>query len=321
MITTKIMGTGSFLPEQAVTNEELSRLMDTSDEWIRSRTGIRERRIAVRESTSHMAILAAQKALESAGILAEELDIIVVATSSPDQHFPSTACEVQKAIGAIYGAAYDISAACSGFLFALNTVHGFFKAGIYQTGLVIGVDALSRLVDWTDRSTCVLFGDGAGAAVVQAKDTGIRHMIMRSDGRRGQVLECKLPVGGNLLTKAAGETGYIAMDGQAVFKFAVKTVPECIKQLLEESHTKISQIKYFMLHQANCRIIEAVAKRLEVSPELFPTNLEWYGNTSGASIPVLLDEWNRAGKLQRGDLLVLAGFGAGLTWGATLLEW
>lgn len=321
-MTTRIIGTGSAVPEQVVTNDDLSKVVDTSDEWIRPRTGIRERRIASADSgTTDLAAQAAKRALEQSGVKPEELDIIVLATSSADQCFPSGACEVQAEIGAVNAVAFDVSAACSGFIFALNTVHSFFKAGIYRTGLVIGADTLSKLIDWNDRSTCVLFGDGAGAAVVRAEETGIIHMVMGADGARGNVLECGGRTTGNFLTGKKPELGYMTMNGQEVFKFAVKTVPEAIRKTLDESGTDISEIKYFILHQANYRIFESIAKRLKIPMEKFPMNLERYGNTSGASIPILLDEMNRAGKLKPGDKLILSGFGAGLTWGATLLEW
>ena len=217
--------------------------------------------------------------------------------------------------------AYDISAACSGFIFALNTVHSFIQAGIYKTGLIVGADTLSKLVDWNDRGTCVLFGDGAGAAVVQAADTGVMSMSMGSDGVKGHVLACKARTVGNFLTEGKPELGFMTMDGQEVFKFAVKKVPECVRQVLNESGTDIEDIKYFIMHQANYRIFESIAKRLKVSVDRMPMNIDRYGNTSGASIPLILDELNQAGKLNRGDKLVFAGFGAGLTWGAPLMEW
>jgi len=321
-MTTKIIGTGSAVPDQVVTNDDLARIVDTSDEWIRTRTGIRERRIASEQSgTSDLAAEAAREALKSAGVAPEELDIIILATSSADCCMPSGACEVQAAIGAFHAVAFDISAACSGFVFALNTVHSFFQAGIYKTGLVIGADTLSKLIDWKDRSTCVLFGDGAGAAVVRADESGRLYMTMGADGSRGSALECGGRTTGNFLTGKQPELGYMTMDGQEVFKFAVKRVPEAIKKVLAESGTDINEIKYFILHQANYRIFESIAKRLNLPMEKFPVNLDRYGNTSGATIPLLLDEMNREGKLQRGDKLILAGFGAGLTWGATLLEW
>ncbi|WP_394524134.1 beta-ketoacyl-ACP synthase III [Lacrimispora sp. JR3] len=321
-MTIKIIGTGSAVPEQVVTNDDLAKIVDTNDEWIRTRTGIEERRIASAGSgTSHMATEAAKKALAQAGISAKDLDIIIFATSTPDCCFPSGACEVQAAIGADKAVAFDISAACSGFIFALHTVHSFFKAGIYQTGLVIGADTLSKIIDWQDRSTCVLFGDGAGAAVVRAEEHGTLHMTMGSDGSKASALACTARTTDSFLTGKKPELGYMTMDGQEVFKFAVKTVPEAIRTVLSEGGTHIDEIKYFVLHQANYRIFESIAKRLKISMEKFPTNLERFGNTSGATIPILLDEMNREGKLERGDKIVLAGFGAGLTWGATLLEW
>lgn len=320
-MTTRIIGTGSYVPAQIVTNDDLSRVVETSDEWIRSRTGIGERRIATTDSTSDMAAKAAQNALEQAGVSPEEIDLILLATSSPDFCFPNGACEVQAKLGAVHAACYDISAACTGFVFALNTAHAFLSAGIYKTALVIGSDVLSKLVDWSDRGTCVLFGDGSGAAVVRADETGIIGINMHSDGKKGGVLTCGSRSNGNFLLGTKPELGYMTMDGQEVFKFAVKKVPECIRQLLEETNTPVEDIKYFIIHQANYRIIESIAKRLNVGLDKFPVNMEHYGNTSGASVPLLLDEVNRAGKLNRGDKLVFAGFGAGLTWGATLLEW
>lgn len=260
-------------------------------------------------------------AIEQSGIKPEELDIIVLATSSGDCCFPNGACEVQAAVGAVNAVAFDISAACSGFVFALNTVHSFLSAGIYRTGLVIGADTLSKLVDWNDRSTCVLFGDGAGAAVVRAEGTGVIGLTMGADGTKGDVLKCGGRTTGNFLTGKKPELGYMSMDGQEVFRFAVKTVPEAIKKTLAGSGTELEEIKYFILHQSNYRISESIAKRLKLPMDKFPANLERYGNTSGASVPILLDELNREGKLKPGDKLLLAGFGAGLTWGTTLLEW
>ena len=319
----KIIGTGSFVPEHAVTNDDLAAIVDTSDEWIRTRTGIRERRISEGEGTSRMAAEAAKRALENAGIKAEELDMILLGTSTPDCCFPSGACEVQAEIGAVNAAAYDLSAACSGFIFALNTAYSFLAAGLYRTILVIGADCLSKIVDWSDRSTCVLFGDGAGAAVVRAEEgDGSRfHMLMGSDGQRGPVLACTSRTVGNFRTGTKPQLGYMTMDGQEVFKFAVKKVPEIIEQVTEEAGVSLEDVRWFILHQANYRISESIAKRLKVSMDRIPMNIESYGNTSAATVPVLLDEMNRQGKLKKGDLLVLAGFGGGLTWGATLFTW
>lgn len=321
-MTTRIIGTGSYAPERIVTNDDLSKFMDTDDEWIRSRSGIRERRISTGESTSDLASKAAELALEHAGVSSEEIDIIIVATSTADYCLPCAACDVQAAIGAVNAVAYDISAACSGFVFALNTVHGFIKSGIYKTGLIIGVDVLSRIMNWSDRGTCVLFGDGGGAAVVRAEETGgIQHMIMGSDGTKGPVLECGSKKVANYLTGIQPQTPYVTMDGKEVFKFAVKKVPSIILQVLEEGGVKIDDIRYFILHQANSRIFESISKRLNISMDRIPMNLDRYANTSAGTIPLILDELNRGGKLNRGDKLVIAGFGAGLTWGATLLEW
>lgn len=320
-MTTKIIGTGSYVPELVVTNDDLAKVVETSDEWIRSRTGIRERRIAEHMGTSELAAKAAEAALLNAGLAAEDVDIIILATSSGDNCMPNGACEVQNAIGARNAVAFDINAACTGFVYALNTMHGFLKSGLYKTGLVIGADAMSKLMDWTDRGTCVLFGDGAGAVVVRAEETGLVHMVMGSDGSKGHALACKSRTLENFSTGKRPELGYMTMDGQEVFKFAVKRVPECICQVLEESHTHSDEIKFFVMHQANYRIFESIAKRLKISMDRIPMNMDRYGNTSGASIPLILDEINREGKLQPGDKLILSGFGAGLTWGAVLLEW
>lgn len=320
-MTSRIIGTGSYAPEQIVTNDDLAKIVETSDEWITSRTGIRERRIGLDEGTAFMASEAGKRAVENAGIQAEEIDLILVGTSSPDHCFPSVACEVQAAIGAVNAAAMDISAACTGFLFSLATAQAYISAGIYKTVLVIGADCLSKLTDWTDRGTCVLFGDGAGAAVVRAEETGVIHTVMGADGQKGPVLSCVARSEGNFLNGKTPQLGYMEMNGQEVFKFAVKKVPECVLQVLNEANVSPDEVTYFILHQANFRICESVAKRLKQPLEKVPMNIEKYGNTSAATVPILLDELNRAGKLVRGDKLVLSGFGGGLTWGATLLEW
>lgn len=318
---TKIIGTGSCLGDHTVTNDDLAGIVETSDEWIKSRTGISKRQINTKYKTWEMAARAALSACDNAGITPADLDFIVVATTTPDCCFPSVACQVQGAIGALKATAFDLSAACTGFIFALNTVYGLFHTGTFRYGLVIGVDDLSKTLDWTDRSTCVLFGDGAGAVVAEAADQGAYCCITGSDGSKSEVLTCTARTGGNFLTGQRPELGYLYMDGQAVFKFAVKKVPENIHQVLETAGLKPEQIKYYVLHQANRRIIESVAKRLKEPMDKFPMNMERYGNTSAATIPVLLDELNREQKLNRGDLIILAGFGAGLTWGATLIEW
>lgn len=320
-MTARIAGIGICVPENIITNDDLAKIVDTNDEWIRSRTGICERRISTEDGTSALAAKAAKKALEAAGVSPEEIDILILGTSSPDYNYPSGACEVQAAIGAVNAVAFDISAACAGFIFAMEIVQGFFQAGIYKTALIIGSETLSKVTDWSDRGTCVLFGDGAGAVVVQAADRGVIGVKMHSDGTKGGVLTCGARTNGNFLLGKKPELGYMTMDGQEVFKFAVKKVPEIIKELLEENRTSLEEIRYFVLHQANYRIIESVAKRLKADISKFPANMEHYGNTSGGSIPLLLDEMNRKGMLAPGDKIVLSGFGAGLTWGATLVEW
>lgn len=320
-MTARIIGTGSAVPEQIVTNEDLSKIVETSDEWISSRSGIKERRIAKEETTTSLAILAGKRALENADIAPEEIEIIIVATCTPDYFFPNTACQVQEAIGAKHAVAFDLSAACSGFLFALSTAQAYIKGGIYQKALIIGAETMSKMIDWSDRSTCVLFGDGAGAVVVCAEETGLLELVQKSDGTGKGVLSCKARETRNLLNHEAETKEYLYMEGQPVFKFAVKTVPECVEEVLKKAEVKKEEIRYYILHQANSRIIQSVAKRLKEPEEKFPMNLSLHGNTSAGSIPILLDEMNQKGMLNRGDKLVLSGFGAGLTWGAVLLEW
>ena len=317
----RIIGTGSALPALLVSNRELEKTVDTTDEWIRSRTGIESRHIAVEETTTSMAIEAAKKALQDAKASPEELDLIIVGTISPDHYFPSTACEIQSALGAVNATAFDISAACAGFLFGLGIVDAYMKAGTVRTALVVGAETLSKMMDWNDRSTCVLFGDGAGAAVVRSDESGIMSMVQGSDGARGNALTCEGRRVNNPYKKNDTSLDYTKMNGQEVYKFAVKTVPKSIEEALLKANVNADDVKYFLLHQANLRIIEAVAKRLGQSIEKFPTNLQECGNISAGSVPVLLDHVNREGMLQKGDTIVLAGFGAGLTWGATVLIW
>lgn len=320
-MTAKITGTGSAVPAKRVTNDDLAKVIDTSDEWISSRTGIKERRLAKEETTTSLAIEAARNALENAGISGEEIELIIVATCSPDSFFPNTGCRVQKAVGAVNAVAFDLSAACSGFLFAMNTARAYMESGMCKKALVIGAETMSKLLDWGDRSTCVLFGDGAGAAVLEVSERGILGMVQYSDGEKGEVLTCHARETRNMLAEGEQETDYLKMEGQEVFKFAVKKVPECIEKLLESTGTSKEEIQYYILHQANSRIIASAAKRLKQPEEKFPVNMDRYGNTSAASIPILLDEMNRNGLLKAGDKLVLSGFGAGLTWGASLIEW
>ncbi len=317
----RIIGTGSALPKLVVSNQKLEEMMDTTDEWIRSRTGIEERHIAVEETTTSMAVDAARRAMENAGIQAEEIDLIIAGSVSGDMYFPSLACQVQGALSACNAAAFDINAACAGFLYGLSIAEAYFAAGMAQTALIIGAETLSKMMDWNDRSTCVLFGDGAGAAVVKKDEKGLLALVQGSDGEKGNALTCYNRPVNNPFVKNPVELDYTKMDGQAVYRFAVKTVPASISQALEKAGVDVGEVKYFLLHQANIRIIEAVAKKLGQPGEKFPTNLQKCGNISAASVPVLLDDVHQKGMLQKGDRIVLAGFGAGLTWAAAVLTW
>ncbi len=319
---TRIIGTGSCLPETVVTNDDLSKIMDTSDEWISSRTGIRERHLAKEETTAGMSAEAAKKAMQNAGVTADEIDLIIVGTVSADHVTPSCACEVQAQIGAKNAAAFDINAACSGFIFSLNIVNAYLQTGIYKTALIIGAETLSKMIDWNDRSTCVLFGDGAGAAVVRADEAaGLLSFDQGSDGSRGMVLAGRNRTNNNPLVETSKELQYVRMNGQEVYKFAVTAVPESIHKVLEEAKMTPDDIDYFVLHQANIRIIQSVAKRLKVPEEKFPISLDHCGNISAASVPILLDEMNQKGMLQPGMKIVLSGFGGGLTWASAVIVW
>ena len=321
-MNTKIIGTGYDLPAFTADNDYLATLVDTSDEWIVERTGIRVRHLAKEETTTSMAVQAARRALEHAGVSAEDIGLLIVATITGDTETPSTACRVQAEIGAHKAVAFDINAACSGFLYGVHVADAFIRSGIYRNALVIGAETLSKIIDWTDRSTCVLFGDGAGAAVLcAAEEPGILSQSIGSNGDKWEVLACQGRPNENPLCEKGGKPGYLTMDGQEVFKFAVKTVPVCVEEALEDAGVTADDVKYFLLHQANKRIIQAVAKRLGQPEEKFPMNLDQCGNTSAASLPILLAQMDEQGLLQRGDKLVLSGFGAGLTWGACLLEW
>lgn len=309
-------------------------MVETSDEWIRERTGIGERHVSVGETVVTLASEATRKALEQAEKRAEEIDLILVATCSPEQYLPCCACQVQADIGAVNALAFDVNAACSGFLFALNTADAYLRMGLAKNALIIGSEVLSKLVDWTDRGSCILFGDGAGAVVVERCEApaGILGRALHSDGTGGGVLQC----GARELTTPYARTSaaktdqnqptddrehFIQMDGQEVYRFATRRVPQCIEEALSDAGLAVPDIDVFVLHQANARIIDAVAKRLHADRDKFPTNLERVGNMSSASIPVLLDELHRQGKLHRGDRIVLAGFGAGLTIGACVMTW
>ena len=326
-MTGMIVGTGSYVPTHVIDNNELSQFVDTNDAWIRDRTGIERRHIAGEETTVSMACEAGKRALENGGISPEEIELILVCTISPNVILPCTACEVQKQLGAVNATCFDISAACTGFVLAYNTANAYLSAGIYRTALIIGSESLSNLTNWKDRSTCILFGDGAGAAVMRASDAPYYLPVTHSDGEKGSALTLKSRHDCNGITKKlipermTADEYFMQMDGQAVFKFAVKKVPEVIREVLEKNGIEQDEIGCFLLHQANRRIVEAVARRLNEPVEKFPMNLREYGNTSSASIPLLLDELNRAGSLKRGSLIVLAGFGAGLTWGASVIRW
>ncbi len=304
-MTGKIIGTGSYLPELVWDNHKLTEWLDTSDEWIKERTGIGRRHISKELGASGMALEAAKKAMEDAGkegFITEDLGAIFVCSVTPDICVPPIACEIQKELGAVNAFCYDINAACSGFVFAYNMAVSYMETGLIKSALIIGSEQLSRMVDWNDRSSSILFGDGAGAVVVTAcEEKGAT--IMHSDGASGEALQCT--TGGKL-----------SMDGQKVFRFALKRVPEVVQELLVKLDMEKEQVDFFLLHQANIRIIEAVIKRLGLDSEKVPTNIEYMGNTSSASLPILIDELKRAGKLCPGMKLIMAGFGAGLTWGA-----
>ncbi len=314
-----ICGTGSYAPAYIMDNDKIAELVETNDAWIRERTGIRQRHIAKTETTVYMAAEAAKRAIENAGISPEEIELIIVATLSSDVILPCSACEVQKEIGADRAAAFDINAACSGFTIAYNMADAFFEAGQYQTALIVAAESLSHLTDWTDRGTCILFGDGAGAAVMKKKQGRHYFSVTHSDGTKGWTLTCK-----NRLETGMGQLPreyYIDMNGQEIFKFAVRKVPELIREVLQKNNVRQEEITWFVVHQANSRILESVAKHLGEPSWKFPMNLQHYGNTSSASIPLLLDELNRQGKLKKGDKILLAGFGAGLTWSGNILDW
>ena len=321
----KILGSGHYVPKTIVSNDDLSKIVDTNDEWISSRTGISTRHISDGEGVSDIASKAAMLALEDANIDVNDIDMILLATMTPDCMLPNNASIIQKNIGAVNATCFDINAACSGFLFALNTANAYLTSGMCKNILLIGAETLSKIVDWSDRSSCVLFGDGAGAMVVTADDTKAYISVTGSDGAKGQVLTGGATLLKNMLVNA-DETNimtdeyYMHMDGQEVFKFAVTKVPECINEVLEKADLSADDIDYYILHQANVRIISSVAKRLGVSPDKLPVNLNKYGNTSAATIPILFDELRKDGTLKDAKKIIFSGFGGGLTWGASLVE-
>ena len=324
--TCSISGVGSYVPSKILTNAELEKMVDTSDEWITTRTGIKERRIAAKnEFTSDMAVKAAQRAMKMAGVIAEQIDLIAVATITPDMPFPSTACLVQQKLGARRAAAFDLEAACSGFIYGLEIGQQFIMSRTYDTVLVIGAEKLSSIVNWKDRNTCVLFGDGAGAAVLQNRPNahGLLTAVMGADGGKANLLF--MPGGGSrspaTLETVAGKLHYLQMEGRETFKNAVQAMCMAAQEALRRCELDISKIKCVIPHQANRRIIDAVGERLGATPGQLFVNVNRYGNTSAASVAIALDEAVTSGKVQRGDLILLIVFGAGLTWGAAVIEW
>lgn len=321
-----IIGTGKYVPERVLTNADMEKMVDTNDEWIVSRTGIKERRIAAEhEATSDLAFYAAEKALQAAGISAEELDLIVVATVTPDMSFPSTACLVQKRLGATKAAAFDLSAACSGFVYGLANASNFIAMGTYKYALVIGAECLSRITDYTDRNTCILFGDGAGAAVLGPvpEGRGFQSFVLGADGNGGDLL--KIEAGGSRMPASAetveNKRHYLYMNGREVFKFAVRIMGNAAEEALEKAGKKKEDISLMVPHQANTRIIHAALERLNLSEDKCVINLPYYANTSAASIPLALAEAAEQGRIQEGDTILLVGFGGGLTWGASVIVW
>jgi len=320
-----LLGTGSALPSRILSNADLEQLVDTNDEWITSRTGMKERRIAeVGEATSDYATEAGRRALEAAGVDAKDVDLIICATVTPDMMFPATACIVQDKLGAVKAAAFDLSAACSGFLYGLSLANALVQAGQYRYVLVIAGDLLSRITDYTDRGTCVLFGDGAGAALVGPVDEqrGFLAFDLGSDGSGAHTLS--MPAGGSRIPATVesvqGRLHYLHMEGQATFKFAVKAMAAATEKVLEQAGLTREEIDYMVPHQANIRIIESARKRFGLDEEKMVVTIHKYGNTSASSIPIALDEAVRDGRIKPGHLVVLVGFGGGLTWGATAIR-
>lgn len=322
-IYSRIAGTGSYLPEKVLTNDDLSKIVDTNDEWIAARTGIRERHIAAEgETTSDLAFHAATRAMEAAGVAASEIDLIIVGTTTPDIIFPSTACLLQARLGANGCGAFDVNAACSGFLFALSVADKFIKSGDAKTVLVVGAETLTRMVDWTERTTCVLFGDGAGAVVLKADtETGILSTHLHADGAKKELLwnPVGVSVGFKEGEKNAGVR--INMAGSDVFKYAVKALDSVVEETLTANGLDRHDIDWLIPHQANLRIIEATAKRLEMPMDRVVVTVDKHGNTSSGSVPLALDEAVRLGRVQRGQLVLLEAFGGGFTWGSALLRY
>jgi len=326
MLRAKITGTGSYAPEKILSNHDLEKMVETSDEWITERTGIKERRIAaINQTTSDLAYEASQNALKNAGVKAKDIDLIIVATVTGDMPMPSTACLLQSRLDAKKAAAFDVSAACSGFVYGLSIADSFIKAGTYKKILLVGAELLSKFVDWKDRTTCVLFGDGAGAVVIEATqgENGILSTHLYSDGTMWEMLN--LPGGGSK-NPPSNETirkglHYMQMKGNETFKVAVRALENLVVDTLKSNNIKPSQLALLIPHQANLRIIQATAKRLGLSMDKVVVNIDKYGNTSSASIPIALDEAARTGRIRQGDYILLEAFGGGLTWASALIKW
>ena len=326
----EILGTGSAVPDLHVSNVDLESVIDTNDEWIKERTGIGARYIARDDDATTLAVKAAKKAIEAASIDPAEIDVVIACTTSGTDLLPCIACKVQAEIGAVNAYGFDISAACTGFMIAMATAQGYMEAGICKTALLIGTEQLSKIMNWSDRGSCILFGDGAGAAVVRAGQGKKYLPAIHSDGLGGDALICKTLYSEDTVLDeirnfknedGVAKTDKVTMDGKAVFQFAIKQVPIVIKEVLEKNEVSLDDVDLFVLHQANKRIIESIARRLKQPEEKFPTNVAEYGNTSSASIPILLDELVRNGHVKKGMKLCMAGFGAGLTWGAMIIDY
>jgi len=322
----KIIGTGSYLPPKVLTNKDLEIMVDTSDEWIVTRTGIHERRIVDKNtSTSDIAVKAAREALKNADVDAEEIDAIIVATVTSDYVFPSTACLIQDKIGAVNAAAFDISAACSGFLYSLTIGVAFLKLQNFKKVMIIGAETLSKIADWEDRATCVLFGDGAGAVIIEASDNGSEFLdiFLGAEGNGWDLLS--IPAGGSRTPTSIDTVNnkghYIKMKGNELYKWAVKTMKNLIADSIQRAGITYDDVKYIIPHQVNIRIIDAALKRLKMADDKVVINLDKYGNTSAASIPIALDHLNCAGKINKGDILIFVAFGSGLTLASTIIKW
>lgn len=319
----RILGTGSYMPSNIMSNKAIEALVETSDQWIKERTGIEERRISQGETTSDLATKAAIEALKDSGIAAEEIDLIIVATVSADSIVPSSACKVQKNIGASKAMAFDINAACSGFIFALDVANSYILTGRATKVLVIGAEVLSKITDWTDRNTCVLFGDGAGAVVIgEAEESHINYINCKSVGEKWESLTCEgTPISNPYVEYEDIREGKLKMNGKDIYKFAVKTMEDELSRIINESQIEKDDIAFVVPHQANIRMIESFSKKVEIPLDRFIINLQHVGNTSGASIPIALDEANKSGILSNGSNIVVIGFGGGLTYGSALLKW